>query len=69
MSDKTRIIELQRSLKIARTALEKIRHGHSRNPERDAEDALDEMRPLEPQVQLQGICGHAPRHTQTGQLK
>jgi hypothetical protein len=61
MADKARIIELQRSLKIARTALEKIRFGHAHCPERTAEDALDAMRPLEPKTQLQGLVGHEPR--------
>lgn len=61
MSEKKRIIELQRSLKIARDALTKIRHGHSRCPETDAEAALDAMLPLEPKVQLQGLTGHERR--------
>lgn len=58
MSEKTRIIELQRSLKIARDALEKIRHGHSRNPEADAEQALEAMWPLDRKQPLQGLVGH-----------
>lgn len=61
MKDKARIIELQRSLKIARTALEKIMYEHSSNASRVAETALDEMRPLERKMPLQGLCGHASR--------
>jgi hypothetical protein len=59
VSDKTRIIELQKSLKFARNALEKIGHGHSRDPQLDALNALDEMHRLEPKQQLQGVVGHA----------
>lgn len=58
---KERIIELQRSLKIAKDALELIRYGHSRCPEATAEKALDAMRPLEPKTQLQGLVGHERR--------
>lgn len=59
---KDRIIELQKSLRVAKTTLEKIAYGHARNPEADAENALDAMRRLEPKAPLQGIVGHAPRH-------
>jgi len=58
---KDRIIELQRALRVARTTLEKIAYGHARNPESDAENALDAMRRLEPKQQLQTLVGHAPR--------
>lgn len=57
---KQRIIELQKSLRVARTTLEKIAYGHARNPVADAETALDVMQRLEPKVQLQGIVGHKP---------
>lgn len=60
---KQRVIELQKSLRIARTALERIQAGH-RNPEIVATGALDDMRRLEPKAQLQGIVGHAPRLSQ-----
>lgn len=61
MSDKRRIVELQKSLKIARDALERIRHGHSRDPEITALQALEEMWKLEPKQQLQGLVGHIRR--------
>lgn len=60
MSDKTRIIELQRCLRIARQALERIKGGQS-DPAAAADQALYEMMPLEPKQPLQGICGHARR--------
>ena len=52
-----RIIELQKSLKIAREALERIKCGSTR-AESIAADALDDMFRLEPKRQLQGIVGH-----------
>lgn len=60
MSSKERVIELQKALKIARETLEKIKNGHSRDPEADAEAALDRMRPLERKQPLQGLVGHGP---------
>lgn len=58
---KDRIVDLQKALKIARETLEKIKDGHSRNPERDAEDALDRMWPLDRKQPLQGLVGHDRR--------
>ena len=58
---KQRIVELQKSLRVAKTTLEKIAYGHARNPVADAEIALDAMRRLEPKQQLQGIVGHADK--------
>ena len=59
MSDKARIVELQKSLRMAKTALERIYYGHCQGaPHRVAENALDEMRRLEPKQQLQGLVGH-----------
>jgi hypothetical protein len=57
---KDRIVELQKALRIARTALEKIRWGTS-SPSSVAEQALDEMWKLDPKQPLQGIVGHAQR--------
>lgn len=54
---KDRIVELQRSLKIARQALRGIRDGY-RNPEALAADALDIMFRLEKKQPLQNIVGH-----------
>lgn len=54
---KQRTIDLQKSLKIARTALERIQCGH-RDPEGLATQALDEMWKLEPKQSLQGVVGH-----------
>jgi hypothetical protein len=65
---KQRIVELQKSLKVARAALERIQAGH-RNPEGLAEQALDEMWKLEPKQQLQGIVGHAPKEFWTKGLR
>jgi hypothetical protein len=62
MSDKTqaRIVELQKALKVARTALEKIRYSGSHAPS-IAEEALDEMFRLERAQPLQGLVGHERR--------
>lgn len=57
---KERIIELQKSLRIAREALERISNGTTR-AEALAADALDKMWKLEPKQQLQGIVGHDRR--------
>lgn len=54
---KDRIIDLQKSLKVARRALEAIRDGW-RNPEAMASDALDAMWRLEKKQPLQGLVGH-----------
>jgi hypothetical protein len=54
---KQRIVELQRSLKIARDALTRIAAGTTRN-QAIAEEALTELWRLEPKQQLQGIVGH-----------
>lgn len=64
MSDKTRIIELQKSNRIAKEALERIAYGHAHNVQDTASSALDKMWKLEPKQQLQGIVGHAPRRPQ-----
>ena len=58
---KQRVIDLQQALRIARSALENIKNGHSRNPEREAEEALDRMWPLERKQPLQGLVGHERR--------
>lgn len=57
---KQRIVELQKSLKIARTALERIQCGH-RDPEGLAGQALTELFKMEPKQQLQGTVGHERR--------
>lgn len=58
---KDRIIELQKSLKVAKRALEGIRDGY-RNPEGLASDALDIMFRYEQKQKLQGLVGHERRH-------
>lgn len=60
MSDKTRIIELQRQVRIARNALDRIKHG-TNSPEGIATDALYEMMALDPKQPLQGLVGHERR--------
>lgn len=57
---KKRIIELQKSLRIAKEALERISYGTTR-AESVASDALDRMWKLDPKQPLQSIVGHAPR--------
>ena len=57
---KQRIIELQKALQIARSALERIQCGHH-NAEGLAGQALDDMWPLERKPQLQGLVGHSDR--------
>lgn len=64
MSDKTRIIDLQRQIKICREALTKISYG-TRSPEAVAADALYRMFPLDPKQDLAGICGHDKRGSGT----
>jgi len=54
---KIRIVELQKSLRIARSALERIKYGVLR-PEKLAEDALDELWKLEQKQPLQYLVGH-----------
>ena len=63
MSDKQRIIDLQKQVRIARTALEKIVHGHAGGQESYtiAEIALEEMRPRDKPVPLEGILGWSRR--------
>ncbi|MCS3690989.1 hypothetical protein [Bradyrhizobium elkanii] len=57
---KQRIIEMQKSLKIAREALERIHYGTPR-AEAIATEALNEIWRLETRQQLQGLVGHTPR--------
>lgn len=61
MADKQRIVELQKSLRIARTCLEKIYYGHSHHPHRDAEAALEQIWKLDQKQPLQGLVGHERR--------
>lgn len=58
MNDKARIIELQKSLRTAKDALEKIAYGHAHSPQDAASSALDKIWRLEPKQPLQGIVGH-----------
>jgi hypothetical protein len=55
---KQRIIELQKSLRIAKEALERISCGTTR-AETVASEALDKMWKLDPKQPLQVIVGHA----------
>lgn len=57
---KQRIVELQKSLRIAREALTRIAAGTTRS-EQIAEEALAAIWKLEPKQQLQGLVGHARR--------
>lgn len=62
MSDaqKQRIQDLQRSLRLAKSALERIKDGHEK-PGSLADEALDQIWPLETKRQLQGLVGHEQR--------
>lgn len=60
MSDKARIIELQRQVRIARLALEAIQHG-AQNHQGRAENALYEMLSLDRKAPLQGLLSHERR--------
>ena len=60
--DQQRIIELQRQLKIARTALGMIGRG-CRDPEGIANQAADAMCPLDNKQPLQGLVGHEKRQS------
>lgn len=64
MSDKKRVIELQKSLRIAKAALEKIKSG-TRRPEVVAEAALDAIWPLERTQSLASLCGHEKAQAMT----
>ena len=55
--EQQRIIELHRQIRVARTALVKIRAGR-RDPEGIASEALDAMWPLDKKQPLQGLVGH-----------
>lgn len=61
-TDQKKIIVLQKALKIAKDALEKIGYGHYHTDhEGIALEALDEVRAVETQArppQLQGLLGH-----------
>jgi hypothetical protein len=56
--EKAKRLEAEAVATIARRALEKIGHGHSRNPEGDALAALGEMHRAGKKTQLQGLTGH-----------
>lgn len=60
---KQRIIDLQKQVKIARTALGKIVNGHSggRDPYVIASDALDEMQRHDPIPSSAGLLGWEKR--------
>ncbi len=63
MKDKQRIIDLQKQVRIARTALEHIVHGHAggRDAYTIAEQALDDMQPKDRPVPLEGLLGWSKR--------
>lgn len=53
--EKAKRVEAEAVARVARIALEKIARGHSRNPENDAANALDEMQRAGRKVPLQGL--------------
>lgn len=56
--EKSKRIEAEKQLAIARRCLEKIGHNHSRNPENDALEALEQMFRAGRKQPLQAIVGH-----------
>ena len=60
MSDKARIIELQRQNKLFRDALTRITSG-CRDPEGVADEAIYNSMPLDRKYPLQGVVGHERR--------
>lgn len=60
--NKDRVINLQRQVRIAQTALERIQYDHASNPTSIAENALTEIWKLDPKQSLQGIVGHERQH-------
>ena len=60
MSDKDRIVDLQKQVRIARTALNKIVTGNTRNVRHAdiAIEALDDMWRVGQKQSLQGLVGH-----------
>jgi hypothetical protein len=56
---RNRIVDLQRQVKIARDALNRISAG-CRDPELAAVNALDEIWKLDRKQALQGVVGHGP---------
>lgn len=59
--EKAKRIEAESALRIARLALEKIGHGHSRSLENDALTALDEMFRAGRKQPLQALVRHERR--------
>ena len=59
--EKMRRIEAEKQLTVARRCLEKIGNGHSRSPEQDALEAIDEMFRVGQKQPLQGLVGHERR--------
>lgn len=60
-TEKAKRIEAEAGLRIARRCLEKIAYGHSRDPQAEANEALDEMFCVEKKQPLQGLVGHGRR--------
>ena len=67
---KERIQDLQKQVKIAREALERIKHGHAgrRGAEQVAEDALDALLRLDKKQPLQTLMGHIPGGPRHGRI-
>ncbi len=59
--EKQKRIEAEAVARIARVCLERIALGHSRNPEKDADEALGEMFRVGRKQPLQGLVGHERR--------
>lgn len=66
MSHKARLIELQRQVRISKTALTVIAHG-CRNHETVAAEALDALWALDKKQPLQGVVGHGDRQAEKRQ--
>lgn len=66
MSQKERIVDLQRQVRISKTALTAIAHG-CRNHETVAAEALDALWTLDKKQPLQGVVGHGDRQAEKRQ--
>lgn len=61
--EKAKRIEAEAQVRIAKNALEKIGYGHSRRPDLDALDALEQIFRAGKKQPLQGIVGHERRNS------
>lgn len=68
MSQKARLIELQKQVRISKTALTAISNG-CRNHETVATEALDALWALDKKQPLQGVVGHQTEAAMSYQVR